>query len=116
LVEAKGVTLDLARATPAGLIVNELVTNSLKHAFPKDVACRADQKNPCTIRIRMTKENGSYLFSASDNGVGMPAGYDPLIAKSLGLKLVNFLAKHQMRAKVEVNPENGTEFVIRFKE
>jgi PAS domain S-box-containing protein len=117
VVEAKGVALDLARATPAGLIVNELVTNSLKHAFPKDViACRAGQEDPCTIRIRLTKENGVYQLSVCDNGIGMPAGFDPLKAKTLGLKLVTFLAKHQMRAKIEVNSENGTEFVFRFQE
>ncbi|RPI38988.1 MAG: PAS domain S-box protein [Methanoregulaceae archaeon] len=117
LVEAKGVALDLARATPAGLIVNELVTNSLKHAFPKEaIACRADQKDPCTIRIRLTKENGSYQLSVYDNGIGMPAGFDPLTAKSLGLKLVNFLAKHQMRATIKINTEKGTEFVFRFRE
>jgi two-component system, sensor histidine kinase PdtaS len=90
------VALDLARATPAGRIVKELVTNSLKDAFPKDViACQADLEDPCTIGIRMTEENGSYLLTVYDNGIGMAAGYDPLTAKTLGLKLVNFLAKHQ---------------------
>ena len=116
IVEAKGVSLDLARATPAGLIVNELVTNSFKHGFPKDVlACRADQKDPCTIGVRLTKNDETYVLSVWDNGVGMPVGFDPLTAKSLGLKLVNFLAKHQMRATIEVNIANGTEFVFRFK-
>jgi PAS domain S-box-containing protein len=116
IVEAKGVSLDLARATPAGLIVNELVTNSFKHGFPKDaIACRADQKDPCTIGVRLTKKEGTYVLSVWDNGVGMAAGFDPLTAKSLGLKLVNFLAKHQMRAKVEVKTVKGTEFVFRFK-
>jgi two-component sensor histidine kinase len=117
VVDAKGVSLDLARATPAGLIVNELVTNSLKHAFPKNtVACTGVRKEPCTVGIRLTKENGSYLLTVYDNGAGLPAGFNPLTAKTLGLKLVTFLAKHQMRAKLEVNSENGTEFIFRFKE
>jgi len=116
VVEAKGVALDLARATPAGLIVNELVTNSLKHAFPKDtIANHTDQKDPCTVGIQLTKENGLYQLTVYDNGVGLPAGFDPLIAKSLGLKLVNFLAKHQLRAEIEVNTEKGMEFIFRFK-
>ena len=117
IVEAKGVALDLARATPIGLIVNELVTNSLKHAFPHGgKECRAGQNDPCTIGVRLTKEDGSYLMSVYDNGVGLPAGFDPLTAKTLGLKLVTFLAKHQVRAKIEVKREKGTEFVLRFKE
>jgi two-component sensor histidine kinase len=117
LIEVKGVSLDLAWATPAGLIVNELVTNSLKHGFPKDaIACRADQKDPCTIGIRLAKENSSFVLTVFDNGVGMPAGFDPLTAKTLGLKLVNFLAKHQMKATINVNSTNGTEFTFRFKE
>jgi PAS domain S-box-containing protein len=117
IVEAKDVSLDLARATPIGLIVNELVTNSLKHAFPHEgKECRAGQNDPCTIGVRLTKEDGSYLMSVYDNGVGLPAGFDPLTAKTLGLKLVTFLAKHQVRARIEVKTEKGTEFVLRFKE
>jgi two-component sensor histidine kinase len=46
----------------------------------------------------------------------MPAGFDPLRAKSLGLKLVTFLARYQMRASVDVNTTKGTEFVLRFPE
>jgi PAS domain S-box-containing protein len=117
IVEARGVALDIGRATPTGLIINELVTNSLKHAFPPDeIGCRPDQSDPCTIVIRMTREGESYLLSVSDNGIGMPAGFDPLTARSLGLKLVNFLAKHQLRSTVEVVTGKGTEFVFRFGE
>jgi two-component sensor histidine kinase len=66
-------------------------------------------RDPCTIRVRTTKENGSYLHCVYDSGVGIPSGFDPLTAKSLGLKLVNFPAKHQMRVKIEVKKENSTE-------
>ncbi|MDD1718204.1 MAG: PAS domain S-box protein, partial [Methanoregulaceae archaeon] len=117
VVDAKGVTLDLGRATPTGLIVNELVTNSLKHAFPNDrIACRTGQEDPCTISVRLTKEDGTYSLTVSDNGVGMPVGFDPMTAKSLGLKLVIFLAKHQMHANVGINSGKETEFVFRFRE
>ena len=116
VIESQGISLDLARATPAGMIVNELVTNSLKHAFPKEViGCLADQKDPYTIGIRLAEENGSYLLDVFDNGIGMRAGIDPLTSKSLGLKLVTFLAKHQLRATIEVNTGKGTEFLFRFK-
>ena len=117
VVDAKGVKLDLARATPIGLIVNELVTNSLKYAFTKEaIASLKAGKEPCTIAIRLVKENGGYLMRVSDNGAGLPAGFDPNATQTLGLKLVNFLARHQLRAKVEVNTDKGTEFSFRFRE
>ena len=64
----------------------------------------------------MTKDNGTYLLKVSDNGIGLPAKFDFKTTQTLGLKLVNFLARHQLRAKPEVNKEKGTEFVFRFKE
>ena len=50
----------------------------------------------------------------SDNGIGLPLGIDLMKTQTLGLKLVTFLAKHQMRAKIEVNSRAGTEFVFRL--
>jgi len=115
-VEAKGVTLDLVRATPIGLIVNELVTNSLKYAFPQEATLTGtDRKEPCTIRIRISADDGDYLMKVSDNGVGLPAGWDIKKTQTLGLKLVNFLARHQLRATLEINTDKGTEFVFRFR-
>ena len=100
VVDAKGVTLDLNRATPIGLIINELVTNSLKYAFPMDaITCLADRKEPCNIGIRLMKEDGTYLLKISDNGIGLPDGLDIKKTKTLGLKLVNFLASHQASGK-----------------
>jgi two-component sensor histidine kinase len=115
-VEAQGVTLDLVRATPIGLIVNELVTNSLKYAFPqKATPAGTDQEKPCTIGIQISADDGNYLMKVSDNGIGLPAGWDIKETQTLGLKLVNFLARHQLRAKIEINTDKGTEFVFRFR-
>ncbi|HXX55413.1 MAG TPA: sensor histidine kinase, partial [Methanoregula sp.] len=117
IVDAKGITLDLARATPIGLIVNELLTNSLKYGFPlEETAARLDRNDPFTIGIHMTKEEGTFLLKVADNGVGLPPGFDITRTKTLGLKLVNFLAKHQLRANTEISAAGGTEFVFRFKE
>jgi two-component sensor histidine kinase len=116
IVNAEGTTLDLDRATPCGLIVNELITNAFKYAFPASFNCKAVRCEPCTLRISLTCSNGYYLLAIGDNGVGLPAAFDPLTASSLGLKLVNFLAKHQLRAKVGVSRDKGTEFSIRFVE
>jgi two-component sensor histidine kinase len=115
VIDIEEISLDIGRATPMGLIINELVTNSLKYAFPPElVACRTNPEDPCTIGMRMTEEEGSYRLIVFDNGIGLPAGFDLQTTKTLGLKLVNFLAKHQLRATVEVNPGPGTEFIFRF--
>jgi PAS domain S-box-containing protein len=116
IVDAEGISLDLIRATPSGLIVNELITNVFKYAFPPSFDCETTRHEPCTLWISLSLSNGSYLLSVRDNGVGLPAAFDPLTAKSLGLKLVKFLARHQLRAQTEVFRKNGTEFRFRFKE
>jgi PAS domain S-box-containing protein len=115
IVEADGVMLDIGRATPAGLIVNELVTNSFKYAFAGSAAGKVPGEPP-TITITLAKKDGEYRMTVSDNGPGLPPGFDLAKTQTLGLKLVNFLAKHQMRAKTEVRSEKGTEFVFSFKE
>jgi two-component sensor histidine kinase len=114
IVDAHGVMLDIPRATPAGLIVNELVTNSFKYAFPESFDSAVARKAPPTITVTFSKDGGEYLLIISDNGIGLPPGFDLTTTKTLGLKLVNFLAKHQMRAKVEVRANKGTEFIFRL--
>ncbi len=94
--------------------MNELLTNSLKYAFPPAGTGFTDRGEPSTIGVRMTRENGGYILKVFDNGIGFPAGFDPLAAKTLGLKLVTFLAKHQMQAEIAINMEKGTEFTFRF--
>ena len=114
-VDVHGVTLDLARATTAGLIVNELVTNSFKYAFPPGFDCMAARGEPCTIRVSLAHEDGTDVLAVADNGRGLPAGLEPLTTKSLGLKLVTFLARHQLRAEIAVRADKGAGFVFRLK-
>lgn len=116
-VTAEGISLDIGRAMPIGLIINELVTNSLKYAFPEGRSSHGlDENAPCTILVSLSKDAGKFILRVSDNGVGLPPGIDIGKTRSLGLRLVNFLAMHQVRAKVEVNTEKGTEFIFRFEE
>ncbi|HXX55155.1 MAG TPA: PAS domain S-box protein [Methanoregula sp.] len=116
VVDAHGVMLDIPRATPAGLIVNELVTNSLKYAFPAASGIKKGKGPADTITVALARNDGEYVMTVKDNGTGLPSGFDIETTQTLGLKLVNFLARHQMRAKIEVNRQNGTEFVFRFRE
>ncbi len=114
-VNARGVVLDLARATTAGLIINELVTNSYKYAFPPGFDCMAERGKPCTILVDFVHKDGVFILTVADNGRGMPPGFDPLSAKSLGLKLVTFLARHQLRSDIEILTDPGTSFIFRLK-
>jgi PAS domain S-box-containing protein len=116
IVDAQGVMLDIPRATPAGLIINELVTNSFKYAFPESFDSPTVRNDPPTITVTLTKNEGAYKMTVRDNGIGIPPGFDIAKTKTLGLKLVNFLAKHQLQAKVEVRGDNGTEFIFRLTE
>ena len=114
VVDAHGIMLDIPRATPAGLIVNELMTNAFKHAFPESAVCGTPQSDPCTFRVEFTQSNGYYTLSVSDNGIGLPASVDIKTTKSLGLKLVYFLSKHQLRASVDIDTSGGTKYTFRF--
>jgi len=115
-VETHGITLDLSRATPGGLIINELLTNSLKYAFPPSFDCEKIRGAPCMITVSLIEDDGSYILTVRDNGIGLPRNFDIASTKTLGLKLVNFLAKHQLRASVEVHSYNGAEFRFRFQD
>ena len=76
----------------------------------------ATRGEPCTIRVSLTHDDGTDILKVADNGCRLPEGFDPLTAKSLGLRLVNFLARHQLRAEIDVHAEKGTEFIFRLKD
>jgi PAS domain S-box-containing protein len=85
-VEAEPIQLRLDRAIPCGLILNELITNALKYAFPEEAGGE--------ILIRFAHLDAGWLrLSVEDDGVGMPAGFEWESARSLGLKIVMILAK-----------------------
>lgn len=115
-VQAGGIAIDLARATASGLIINELVTNSFKYAFPPEFDCMAERGENCAIRVSLAADNGVYTLTVADNGRGLPPGLDVSTTRSLGLKLVNFLARHQLRAEIGIRAGKGTEFTFRLKD
>ncbi len=99
--------LDIDMAVPCGLIINELVGNSLKHAFPDPIATSA------SVCIQLDKESGQFVLRVSDNGIGLPEEIDLEHATTLGFRLVKILA-NQMGAVIDVKRGLGTEFIISF--
>ena len=100
------VLLGVDTALPCGLIINELVSNSLKHAFSND------QEGHVSVEFRSNQPTG-YTLIVADNGVGLPEDWGHTNSQSLGLKLVRRLAS-QLRGKIEVRSNQGTEFRITF--
>ena len=106
-VSADPLNLSIGQAVPCALIVNELLTNSIKHAFPKNGALGL-------IHVRALIEAGdSMLIEVEDNGTGLPEDIDLANPETMGLQLVTTLAE-QLQAKLSVERENGTRFRVRF--
>ncbi len=106
-VIAGNVTLDMDTAMPCGLLINEIVSNSLKYAFPDN------REGEITIELINLPEN-MVEMSISDNGVGMSEGFDIEKAESLGLQLINALTS-QIEGILEVSTTSGTHYTIKFK-
>jgi two-component sensor histidine kinase len=100
------VLLDIDTAIPCGLIINELVTNSLKHAFPDG--------NNGRIFIEFHMENNKYKLVVGDNGKGLPENLDIRNTETLGLKLITTLV-NQIDGIIDLNRIGGTIFSITFE-
>ena len=104
-VVATDVVLDVEEAVPCALIVCELVSNSLKHAF---------DGGPGKVSVRARRdEQGWCVLEVADNGHGIPAEFDWRTARSLGLRLVQILTS-QLRGSVELDRSHGARFTVRF--
>ncbi|HPN13153.1 MAG TPA: PAS domain S-box protein [Spirochaetota bacterium] len=101
------ITID--HAVPCGLIINELITNSIKHAFP----IGWEGSPEISVIFRM-KDDGFARLVISDNGVGIPEGTTPGKTDTLGLSLVPLLAE-QLRGEATLDRSAGTRFTIRFR-
>jgi PAS domain S-box-containing protein len=106
VIEAAEVLLPINAAIPCGLVVNELISNALKHAFP---AGRRGE-----IRIELAPEpDGRAMLSVSDDGVGIAEDYDLTRTTTLGLQLVALLTD-QLGGEIEIQRSNPTRFILRF--
>ncbi|MBN2412714.1 response regulator [candidate division KSB1 bacterium] len=98
----ENISLDINKAIPCGLIVNELVSNSLKHGFP------VSHKKNGQIEVSMRTLGKNIELIVKDNGIGFPAGFDYKESNSLGLRLVTILAEGQLTGKLNVENKEGT--------
>lgn len=106
-VVAEGVSMGIERAIPWGLIVNELVSNALKHAFPDN------RSGEISIRICLDDDDWITLIVA-DTGIGLPTGLDFKNTGTLGLQLVNMLTL-QLNGHISMEGTKGTAFKIRSR-
>lgn len=105
-LEARDVQLPLSTAIPCGLVVNELVTNVFKHAFP-------DGRRG-GVWVRLTSgEDGRVELEVADDGIGIPPGLDPKNTATLGLQLVCLLAD-QLGGDIRIESSSPTRFVLHF--
>jgi two-component sensor histidine kinase/integral membrane sensor domain MASE1 len=100
--------LDLQRAVPCALLVNELLSNVCKHAFPSGAS------GTLRLALHAPAADGSARLVVSDDGIGLPPGFTLHASRSLGLQIVPLLAE-QMRAELQIGAGPGTRFELRFQ-
>jgi PAS domain S-box-containing protein len=106
--DIRRVDMDINTAIPLGLIVNELVSNALKYAFPGDRTGK--------IRIEIVPaEDGAVRLTVRDDGVGIPAGLDIMQTETLGLQIVGMLAQ-QLEGAITLDRKGGTAVTVVFRE
>ena len=104
-VDLKEIDMVLDQAIPCGLLVNELITNSLKYAWkPKEIG---------TITLNLSEEKGQIILFIGDNGIGLPMEFEKMNTDTLGLQLVLTLVE-QLDGELTVENKNGTKYLIKF--
>lgn len=102
----QSVEMGIETAMPCGLVINELATNSIKHAFPEGNG---------TIKVELKSDGKSYVLTFADDGIGLPQNMNPQKSKKLGLMVVKTLV-NQLNGAMEIDRTNGTKFTIKFQE
>jgi len=110
VTDVEKITMDIDTAIPCGLIINELVTNALKHAFPDG------REGKVWLTLKRNAGGKEFHLTVRDDGVGIPEEVDIYSTKSLGMQLVVNLTESQLHGKVQVNRNHGTEIEIIFNE
>jgi len=108
-IQVENVALSLDLAIPCGLIVNEIISNALKYAFPPEYK----KKGFISVSLRYHSESVLKLV-IQDNGIGLPENFDIQKSKTLGLRLIHILTKNQLHGNLKVDTEHGTRYTIQF--
>ena len=106
VIDVDSINLNLDKAIPCGLIINELILNSYKHAFPKK------KKGEIKIEFKNDKK-GNYSLTISDNGINLPGDFDINKTEALGMQLVNAWIS-QLKGKLKLGKGKGAVFNITF--
>jgi len=106
-LDVASVSLDVSQAIPCGLIINELVSNCLKHAFPNG------RRGEVRVELRTVDGDSAVRLRVADDGVGLPADFDLQKLQSLGLQLVSDLVG-QLRGRLEIGHGPGAVFDVVF--
>jgi len=109
--EAVGVEMPLDLAVPCGMIVNELVTNALKYAFPPEWTAAG---NAGCIQVAISQEKGFYTLAVTDNGIGLPPGFAWTAANTMGMVLIRMLGGHQLGGTFSFEQHEGLSVTLRF--
>lgn len=105
ILDSRAIHLGIDTAIPCALIINEIISNALKYAFPES---RGGE-----IQIEFSRNEKNFMLVLSDNGVGIPKDLDFRNTESMGLQLVNLLTE-QLNGEIELDISNGTKFTITF--
>ena len=113
-IDMGGFMMPIETIIPCGQVISEIITNSLKYAFPDTFSCKDKRGEPCSITISLQCEGNDYLLNVADNGIGMREAVDAPGSSSLGKFLIRFIVEHQLQGNLEINTKEGTVYTIRF--
>lgn len=105
-LHCSGIYLPVDQALPCALVLNEILSNSYKHAF------RGRTQGSVIVSVRKRKDR--LRISIRDDGIGIPRGFDINLANRLGLKLVRTLVQQQLKGSFTVKSDKGTEVIVEF--
>jgi len=111
-IDAQGVEMPLDLAVPCGMIINELITNALKYAFPGQRSGPTAPANQILVTLRHDLD--CYTLTVADNGTGLSPAIDLNTTKTLGLALVRMLGQHQLGGDIQVDRTGGLRVTLTF--